>query len=189
MGRSGSGKGTQIELLRNYLKEQGQANQQLFVCGDEFREFFKTETPISQLVKESSSRGEYQPDFFATTLYFFKIFKTINTTDHLFFDGYPRSLAQLADLKALLVYLGKTNAIVVDISVTSDEVVERILLRSTGRADDTKEGAEKRQEEYDHMVVPVLEVVQNDPFFTYIEVDGMPAPDVVHKNVLQTLNL
>ncbi len=188
MGRSGSGKGTQIELLRTHLKEtQPNINQQYYNCGDKFREFFKADSHFSRLVKQSIAEGNYQPDFFATTLLFSDIFKTVNTTDHLFFDGYPRSLAQLYELQALLAYLDKTNAIVIDISVTREEVVRRILLRSTGRADDSKEGALKRQEEYDRAVVPVMEAIKTDPFFTYLEIDGMPTPDQVHQNVLQAL--
>lgn len=188
MGRSGSGKGTQIKLLQEYLAQQTPGiAQQNFVCGDRFREFFKTESYLSEKVKVSSTAGEYQPDFFATTLYFNEIFKTINNTDHLFFDGYPRSLGQLADLKELLVYVGRTHAIVIDISVTGEEVVKRILLR-TGRADDTKEGAEKRQAEFDRAVLPVLNAVKADPFFIYLEIDGMPMPEEVHQNVLHTLN-
>ncbi len=188
MGRSGSGKGTQIELLQSYLKEKDpQTNQQNFVCGDQFRAFFKNESPLSTLVKTSYSRGEYQPDFFATTLYFFEIFKTINTTDHLFFDGYPRSARQLIELKELLVYIGKTHATVIDISVTGEEVIKRILLR-TGRTDDTQEGAEKRQIEFDRAVIPVIQAIQDDSFFTYLKIDGMPSPDVVHQNVLQAIS-
>jgi adenylate kinase len=188
MGRSGSGKGTQIALLQAYLKEKTPTiAQQNFVCGDRFREFFKTESPISQIVKESVNAGNYQPDFFATTLYFSEIFKTINSSDHLIFDGYPRSLIQLEDLKKLLTYIGRTHAIVIDISVTGEEVVRRIMLR-TGRTDDSKEGAEKRQQEFDRSVVPVIEAVKADPFFTYLEIDGMPLPADVHHNVVQALN-
>lgn len=188
MGRSGSGKGTQIELLRSYLvQNHPEFQQQSFVCGDAFRNFFKSGSTLSQFMKTSYDSGNYQPDFFATTLFFSEVFKTINTTDHLFFDGYPRSIKQLDELKELLAYIGKTNAIVIDISVTGDEVVRRILLRNTGRTDDSKEGAEKRQNEYDRMVVPVLEAIKADPFFTYLEIDGMPAPDAVHQNVLQAL--
>ncbi len=188
MGRSGSGKGTQIALLQSFLEQKTpNIKQQNFVCGDRFREFFKTESPISTIVKESYAKGEYQPDFFATTLYFSEIFKTINTTDHLFFDGYPRSLVQLADLKKLLMYIGKTHATVIDISVTGEEVVRRIMLR-TGRTDDNKEGAEKRQHEFDRAVVPVLDAVKADPFFTYLKIDGMPLPEVVHTSVVEALN-
>lgn len=186
MGRSGSGKGTQIEFLRAYLMDKhGEIGQQSFVCGDAFRNFFKSENTLSQLVKQSVSGGNYQPDFFATTLFFSEVFKTINTTDHLFFDGYPRSLKQLTELKELLTYIGKTHAIVIDISVTGEEVVRRMMLR--GRMDDSQAGAEKRQQEFDRAVAPVLSAIETDSFFTYLKVDGMPAPTDVHTNVLQAL--
>jgi adenylate kinase len=187
MGRSGSGKGTQIELLQTYLKEKGQTNQQLFVCGDAFRNFFKSGSYLSSFVKESVNDGNYQPDFLATTLFFTEIFKTINATDHLFFDGYPRSLKQLTELKELLTYVGHTHATVVVIDVEATEVVKRMVLR--GRPDDTEGAAEKRQAEFTREVIPVLDAIKQDSFFTYKEVDGMPAPQDVHKNVLEALAL
>ncbi len=187
MGRSGSGKGTQIELLQTYLKEKGQTNEQLFVCGDAFRNFFKSGSYLSSFVKESVNDGNYQPDFLATTLFFTEIFKTINATDHLFFDGYPRSLKQLTELKELLTYVGHTHATVVVIDVEATEVVKRMVLR--GRPDDTEGAAEKRQAEFTREVIPVLDAIKQDSFFTYKEVDGMPAPQDVHKNVLEALAL
>lgn len=187
MGRSGSGKGTQVELLRSYLKTaHPEIAQQSFVCGDAFRNFFKSENTLSHLVKQSVAEGNYQPDFFATTLFFTEVFKTINTTDHLFFDGYPRSLKQLADLKELLTYIGKDHAVVIDISVTGEEVVRRMMLR--GRMDDSEAGAKKRQEEFDRAVTPVLDAIKGDSFFTYLKIDGMPLPEEVHQNVLQALS-
>ncbi len=187
MGRSGSGKGTQIELLQTYLKEKGQTNQQLFVCGDAFRNFFKSGSYLSSFVKESVNGGNYQPDFLATTLFFTEIFKTINNTDHLFFDGYPRSIKQLAELKALLMYVGHTQASVVMIDVEASEVIKRMIKR--GRPDDTEGAAQKRQAEFTREVIPVLNAIKEDPFFTYTEVDGMPQPIDVHKNVLSALAL
>jgi adenylate kinase len=188
MGRSGSGKGTQTELLQKYLSEKDPTiQQQNFICGDRFREFFKTESPLSLIVKDSYDKGNYQPDFLATTLLFSGLFNSINTTDHLFFDGYPRSSRQLFEIKELLSFIGKTKATVIDISVTGEEVVNRMVAR--GRTDDTREGAEKKQNEYDRMVVPVIDAIKQDPFFTYLEIDGMPLPDVVHTNVRTALAL
>ncbi len=187
MGRSGSGKGKQIELLQQYFTEEYPTmGVQSYNCGDQFREFFKSENTLSSLVKKSVTEGNYQPDFFATTLLFSTVFKTVNTTDHLLFDGYPRSLKQLSELKELLMYLGKTNALVIDISVTSEEVIRRMMLR--GRTDDSQDGAQKRQEEFDRAVAPTLEAIENDPFFTYLKIDGMPLPGVVHQNILQAIS-
>lgn len=187
IGRSGSGKGTQLQLLKTHLeKTTPHVPVQTYICGDAFRSFFKEETNLSKIVQTSVNQGNYQPDFLATTLLFRdQIFNTINTTDHLFFDGYPRSLQQLKDIKELLHYIGRTTIIFIDIVVSKEAVTERMLGRA--RADDTPEAIEKRQEEFDRAIVPMIEAIKQDSTLRYVSVDGMPLPDEVHQNVLQAL--
>lgn len=186
IGRSGSGKGTQLTLLREYFeKNNPQTKTQAYICGDAFREFFKNENYLSSLVKDSVNAGNYQPDFLATTLLFSKIFNSINNTDTLFFDGYPRSLEQLKELKELLKYTQRENPIFIDVSVSEEEVTRRMLLR--GRSDDTIEGVAKRQGEFTRAIVPMIELIKSDPDFTYVTVNGMPSPEEVHNNILEAL--
>lgn len=187
IGRSGSGKGTQLQLLKTYLETTyPETRTQTYVCGDAFRAFFKEETVFSKKAQQITNAGHYQPDFLATTLLFRDfIFDSINTEDHLLFDGYPRSVQQLKDIKELLVYVGCTDIIFIDIVVSKDAVTERMLKRA--RADDTTESIAKRQEEFDRAIVPMIEAIKKDTTVSYVSVDGMPAPEVVHQNVLQAL--
>lgn len=89
IGRSGSGKGTQLKMLADYLKRVDEKTHiQSYVCGDAFRNFFKEDSTLSNQVIESVNQGFYQPDFLATTLLFRdQIFGNINNNDHLFLMG------------------------------------------------------------------------------------------------------
>lgn len=188
IGRSGSGKGTQLQLLKTYLeKTTPEIPVQTYICGDAFRAFFKEETAFAKKAQEITNAGNYQPDFLATTLLFRDfVFGSINTIDHILVDGYPRSLQQLKDLKDLLVYIGRSDIVFIDIVVSKEAVTERMLKRA--RADDTPESIAKRQDEFDRMIVPMIEAIKQDTTVAYVAVDGMPLPEVVHQNVLQALD-
>lgn len=187
IGRSGSGKGTQLSFLKKYIEEKFPDKKvQSYNCGNAFREFDSKNNFLSNLVKDSRNKGNYQPDFLATTLLFSQqVFDSINDSDHLFFDGYPRSIGQLEQITNLLKYVGRTNPIFLDIAVSEEEVTKRMLLRK--RADDTEEGIKKRQEEYSRAIVPMLEVIKKNTYYTYISVDGMGTPEEVHLQVLEGL--
>ncbi len=187
IGRSGSGKGTQLKMLKGYLeKNTPNVSVQSYICGDAFRAFDTQNSFISNLTRDLRNQGNYLPDFIATTLLFRdQIFNTINTTDHLFFDGYPRSVRQLEDCSSLLTYVGRKAPIFLDIVVSKEEVSKRMLLRK--RADDSIEGIEKRQQEFDRTIVPMIEAIKKDNDILYIAVDGMGTPEEVHQNVLKAL--
>lgn len=187
IGRSGSGKGTQLKMLKGYLeKNTPNISVQSYICGDAFRAFDMQNSFVSNLTKDLRNQGNYLPDFIATTLLFRdQIFNTINTTDHVFFDGYPRSVRQLEDCNHLLKYVGRSTPIFLDIVVSKEEVSKRMLLRK--RADDSVEGIEKRQQEFDRTIVPMIEEIKKDSSCMYITVDGMGTLEEVHQNVLKAL--
>ena len=78
IGKSGSGKGTQIDLLRDYLKSKHNLNVELFAMGEIFRSFFKEEGYVQEIAKELSEiQGKFQPDFLADALFVSRVVKTV----------------------------------------------------------------------------------------------------------------
>lgn len=192
IGRSGAGKGTQLELLQKYIKElDPQKEQYVLIMGDLFRNFFKSGTYAAGIAKKITDNGGFQPDFVTISLFTEEILHTIKEEQHLFIDGYPRSIGQLDSLMAVLKYVNKTNPIFINIEVESAEAKKRMLLRGAHsgntRGDDFEEAIDKRLSEYDRSVVPVIEFLRTHTEFNYIEVAGMGTIEDIHKDIVTKL--
>jgi adenylate kinase family enzyme len=186
IGRSGCGKGTQIDLLKEYLTSKNMPFGSI-VMGDIFRSFFKEPGYVKDIARDvSMNQGKFQPDFLTNALF---VRKTIDIADEnsvLLFDGYPRTINQLGIIKELLVYIKReNNVVVVNIEVSRENVKARMLSR--GRADDSHGPIESRLNEYDKLIVPMIEVAKSDTFFKYLEVNGEGSMQEVHTEIINSI--
>ncbi|HPR83985.1 MAG TPA: hypothetical protein PL034_00275, partial [Candidatus Paceibacterota bacterium] len=71
VGRSGSGKGTQIDLLKKYLETQDKDIKiREIVMGNIFRNFFNGDSFVQKMAKEvTMEKGQFQPDFLTNALF------------------------------------------------------------------------------------------------------------------------
>ncbi len=188
VGRSGSGKGTQIDLLKQFIIEEKGLLIKSIVMGDIFRSFFGEDGYIQEVAKDLSVRqGKFQPDFLTDALFVSNVIKNVDKESVMFFDGYPRNSHQLELLKELLEYLGREKPIFINLEVSRQSVKDRMLLR--GRGDDHNEAIENRLDEYDKFVFPMIEKAKSDDYFNYIEIDGEGTVEDIHKNILVALGL
>lgn len=188
VGRSGSGKGTQLNLLQGYLSSNFTGiNIKSVVMGEIFRSFFKEDGYIQNLAHEVTTKhGKFQPNFLTDALFINKVIEVVDEKTTLFFDGYPRNIHQLEVIKELLIYIKRQNPIIINIEVSRDSAKERMLIR--GRNDDNDNAIENRLSEYDKFIVPMLEKVKNDQLFKYIEVDGERKIEDIHLDIINKIN-
>ena len=187
MGRSGTGKGTQLELLGKYLSDKSGLPDTSLDMGNIFRTFFKEESYLRTLGKEMMNDGKFLPDFYTDSLFVKNAIEVINENSVLFIDGYPRRMGQFETLKQVLNFANRTNPVIFNINVSRESVKKRMLLRA--RADDYEEAIDKRLKEYEDNVVPVIEAIKTDSFFTYFEINGEPSIEEIHKDIISKLNL
>lgn len=189
VGRSGSGKGTQLELLIEYLnKKDPSLSVKPIIMGEIFRSFFKQEGYIQDIARDvSMKQGKFQPDFLTNALLVKQTIEIIDEKSIIFFDGYPRTLNQLNLLKDLLIYVKRQNPIILNIEVSRDSVKKRMLAR--GRGDDNESAIESRLNEYDENILPMLELIKDDPHFKYFEIEGEATKEEIHLNIIKMLNL
>lgn len=189
VGRSGAGKGTQVELLKAYLAEKDSAREvRSLIMGDIYRAFFKSPGYVQDIARDiSMNQGRFQPDFMTNALFVSNALTIIDADSHLFLDGYPRSVSQLQVTKELLEYAKREGAIFLNVEVSREEVKERMMKR--GRGDDSESAIESRLSEYDRTVVPMIEAVKNDTFFQYIEVNGQQSVEAVHEEMKKVLGI
>ena len=180
MGPPGAGKGTQATVIADHLGVPA------ISTGDIFRANVSQETELGLEAKRYMDAGEYVPDTVTNAMVRDRIAQADAKVGFLL-DGYPRTLAQVEELDAMLRELDAELDAVVVLTVDRDEVVQRLLKRAEleGRTDDTEEVIRRRQEVYAEQTAPLIEVYADRGLLT--EVDGMGAVDEVTARVFSAL--
>jgi adenylate kinase len=188
VGRSGSGKGTQLELLKEFLlKKEKDTAIKTIIMGDIFRAFFKEPGYVQDIARDvSMKQGKFQPNFLTDALFVRSTIDIVDESSILFFDGYPRNINQLEVIKDLLQYIKRENPIILNIEVSRENVKNRMLSR--GRGDDNVDAIESRLNEFDKFIVPMLEVIKNDTFFKYFEIEGNGKVEDIHTDIINKIN-
>jgi adenylate kinase len=171
MGRSGSGKGTQVALLKEYLEKN--ADVYHFESGHLFREMIKGEGYTNEAIRDILGKGDLVPDFFTDWLLVNALIHNItNKNQIILLDGYPRTLHQVETLEHALSFYGRNqNIVVLHINVSEQEVRRRIAER--GRGDDISQQAiENRIQWYNENVLPTIELLRTKPHYTVIDIHG-----------------
>jgi adenylate kinase len=151
MGPPGAGKGTQAALLSRHLGVPA------ISTGDIFRANVSGGTPLGLEAKRYMDAGEYVPDDVTNRMLRARIVEN-DAAEGFLLDGYPRTLAQVDELDAMLGSGGLQLDGVVVLDVDRDEVVSRLLGRAEveGRSDDTEEVIRRRQELYAQETEPLI---------------------------------
>ena len=182
-GPPGAGKGTQAVRIAESLGIPA------ISTGDIFRYNIKNETALGLQVKEILASGAYVPDEVTNAI----VRDRLNQSDAaggFLLDGYPRTGAQVAELDDMLTAQGASLDAVLDLTVDTDEVVQRLLKRAEtdGRADDTEDVIRHRLKVYDDETAPLAALYRERGLLH--QVDGMGEMDAVTERlqaVLRTL--
>jgi adenylate kinase len=169
LGPPGSGKGTQAERLRDEL------GFTWLSTGDLLREARAEGTDLGKRAAEYMDRGKLIPDDVIVDLVENALAELGDRP--ILLDGFPRTVAQAEAL-------GDVDAAVL-IDVPDDVVVERILSRGQGRADDNPETVRERLRVYHRLTEPLVEYYERQGKLR--RVDGARWPDEVYLEVLDGL--
>jgi adenylate kinase family enzyme len=186
-GIQGSGKGTQIDLLKEYLKSKSSKDILYVYPGGEYRKQIESQSNLGKYIKESYTKGDLQPDFLTTTLVTNLLTNSPVIDEHLFFDGYPRSVVQSQSFEEMMRFLKREKVIMIYIELTKEEAMKRNKLR--GRFDDSEESLNKRFGWYFDNVVPAMNYFNNKEGYELITINGAQSIEDVHKDIINALNL
>jgi adenylate kinase len=179
-GAPGAGKGTQAARIAESLGIPA------ISTGDIFRHNIKTETPLGLQVKEILASGAYVPDEVTNAIVRDRLDQPDAKAGFLL-DGYPRTQAQVAELDDMLTSTGTSLDAVLELTVDTDEVVQRLLKRAEidGRADDTEEVIRHRMKVYDQETAPLAAHYRERGLLH--QVDGMGEMDAVTERLQAAL--
>ena len=144
------------------------------------------QTPLGVEAQRYMNAGEYVPDLVTNGMVRDRIAED-DARQGFLLDGYPRTVAQVEELDAMLTEQNASIDAVVVLTVDQDEIVQRLLKRAEteGRADDTEDVIRHRQDVYTEQTAPLIEVYAARGLLT--EVDGMGAVEEVTARVFTAL--
>ncbi len=179
IGRSGCGKGTQAELLKNRFHRLDSKRILYVETGERFRAFIRGKNHTSALSNDLYKHDERQPDFLATWMWTDMLIEQLEPDMHIVFDGAPRARTEAEMLTTALRFYSREKPTVIYLNVSRAWSEKRLLGR--GRSDDTNLAKiDKRLDWFDKDVMPAVEYFKQDPFYRFIEIDGEQSVEEVH---------
>lgn len=188
-GRSGSGKGTQAELLQKYIEKKDPKRQVLYLqTGAELRELAKQNTYTAKKVRNILEEGGLLPAFLAVWVWSNFFMGKYTGEEHLLLDGVTRRVDEAPVLSDALKFYGKDkNPAVVILNVSRETAVKYLMKR--GRYDDNEDDINERLDWFEENTIPAIDFFRNNPDYKIHEIDGEKSIEEVHEQLIKSLGI
>ena len=186
-GISGSGKGTQAELLEKHLKEHDTRGVIRPEMGNLLRTYMQSGTAFAKKTGEIVSTGGLVPSFMPIYLLTGMLNEHFDGSQHVILDGTCRRPDQSRAADDMMRLFGRTNLHILSLELTPESAKQRLIAR--GRADDAKDEAiASRFAWYQEHVVPAMKELESCGW-TLHSIDGEPEVATIQQNILSVLGL
>lgn len=184
LGLSGSGKGTQVEMLKERLRDR----QKTYVSstGNLLRELKGADTAAGHRLKKILEHGGLVPSLVAVSEWLHAVSWRVKEDEGIFFEGSPRKVWEAEIMDEFLQFLARDgDTKVVYIALSTERAVERLMKR--GREDDTEHAIRGRMAFFYKEVAPVAEYYRVKGIL--IEINGDQSVEKVHEDIVVALGL
>ncbi len=181
-GKSGSGKGTQAEMLNKYLFGKKGIEPIYIETGRKFRAFIDQSNYSAQLTKEVMSTGGLMPVFLPIWLWTMDLVNKFDGKRDLILDGLCRRPDEAPVLDSAVKFYKLSKPFVFFIKTSDTWSAEH--LKARGRADDTDEYIKSRLDWFEWNVVPAMSYFHQNPEYNFIEINGEQSIEDVHKEII-----
>ncbi len=176
LGSPGSGRGTQSKRLSKNF------NIPEISTGNILREGMALGTDLGNQAKAYVEKGEWVPDEIIIEFMQQRLLQS-DVTGGWVLEGYPRTAFQAEELDFLLERLEQKLKWAIYIEVSESVMMERCLKRSL--KEDDPDIVKRRIENFRESTIPILEYY--DRRGRLLTIDGSLSPDLVEKNILNSL--
>lgn len=185
-GSQGAGKGTQVQMLIDYLKKHTGNDVIRIDMGHELRALRDTGTYAGRLTGEVIDAGHRMPDFMPVYLQTKKLVDNFTGDQHIIADGLARGTDQTRGFDDMMLFFKRDNFQIINLVISDDSAVKRLLLRA--RNDDTEEAIRRRLAWTKTDVLPQIDLLKGRGRVVH-EIDGEPDVETIHKSILTALKL
>lgn len=188
-GPQGSGKGTQIQLLKEYIAAQDARPIVHFEMGKQLRELGTQPHYSGTRTHDILVNGGLIPYAVSASLFAQYLINNLTTNEeHLIIDGFPRTATQVPTLdSALTEFYNRPKPTLVVIEISDEEAIKRLLLR--GRSDDTEESIRTRLQWSREETMPNIEWFRKNPAYRVVDINGERSVEEIQKDIRATLGL
>lgn len=179
LGRQGSGKGTQSNLL---TAKYGCVHVS---TGDMLREAVASGTNLGCKAEAVMHAGQLVSDEIIVKIVEERLMREDVLAYGALLDGFPRTIKQAEALEVILERMNRHLSVVINIEVPAEIVTQRMLLRA--RSDDSLQAITRRLNIYEHEISPVIEwFVERQ---VLVAIDGTGTVEDVSQKVTDTIEL
>ena len=189
-GPQGSGKGTQIELLKTYLEQADRSRKIVhFEMGKNLRDLATHNDYSGRHTNEVLMQGGLIPYAVSGSLFGQYLMNNLKTNDeHIVIDGFPRTATQVPMLDSALVeFYARPTPTVVVIAISDEEAVKRLKLR--GRSDDTEESIRKRLRWSAEETMPNIAWFRANSNYRVLDINGERSVEEIQTDIRAKLGL
>jgi|AntRauTorckE6833_2_1112554.scaffolds.fasta_scaffold00357_32 adenylate kinase family enzyme len=188
IGRSGSGKGTQVDKLIVFLKSKGESDFFHLEAGNSFREFISNDGYSEKIAKDIAEKGELQPEFLSVWAWGNELVEKFKGNKFFFIDGTPRREIEAKVLESAFNFYGLNNINIIYLHTSRECSIDRMKKRK--RADDVEEKSiQERMNWFENEVSEVIDYYRAHKSHNFIEIKGEQSIDKVHEDILKSLDL
>lgn len=186
-GMSGSGKGTQANLLDEFFKKNDPERGVLRVeTGKGFRTLAKEDGNFTgQIVKRDLDEGGLMPEFLPIWIWTDMLVKNYTGQEHIIMDGLARRVTEAPVLESALRYYN-LDTVVFYLKTSKEWSAKRLLER--GRYDDNEQDIDVRLTWFEKNVTPSIEYFKKvGGNVRFVEIDGERAIEDVHDDIIRAI--
>ncbi len=188
LGPQGCGKGTQLKLLADFLRQTDPSRAVLSpAMGSLLRSLAEGDTYAGSLLRPVLEHGELVEYAVSVPLFGNYLLENLKDDEHVLIDGFPRSIEQVTFLDSAVRFYNRHDPLVIRIEISDEESLRRLALRK--RSDDTPEAIRSRLAWTRKAEKEIEEWFRKHPSFRFVELDGAGTIEETHAKVLNALNL
>jgi adenylate kinase len=183
MGKSGAGKGTQLEMFLRELAKAGHSVLPI-VSGDGFRRMKSVDSAVGRRVRDVLESGGLMPSWLAAYIWEQEIVEKLKDPDMIIiFDGAPRRIEEAHTIDNVLQWLVRKAVVPIYLDITREEAFRRLKARA--REDDTDLAIENRLTWFESEVKPIADWYEEQG--RLVRINGMGSTDEVFANLMRSI--
>ena len=187
IGRSGCGKGTQVDLVKKYLAENDSARELYHMeTGNRFREFIKGDGYASKRTRQIVEAGKRVHSFVAIWLWSSGFIENMREDKHLVVDGSPRTKNEAEILHTVMEFFNRSKPCIIYMDVSREWAIDRLTGR--GRSDDSDvKKVNEKQDFFENDVLPAIRWYEQNDFYHFVRINGEQSIEGVHADIMKAV--